>query len=489
MNNLWNEDEAAGYVGDLAQRVYSSRLLGRDAELVLHGGGNTSVKITENNILGEPEDILYVKGSGWDLETIEEGGFAPVRMGHMLALAELEKLSDPQMVNELRTNMTDATAPTPSVETILHAILPYKYVDHTHADAVVTVTNTANGEERIREIYGDRVVVIPYTMPGFDLARVCAEIFPREVGADTIGMVLMNHGIFSFGATARESYERMIALVGEAEDYLKAQQAWDLPREPVPAIEPIDASEIAELRRAISESAGCPVILHLTSDEQSLGFASRGDLAAISQRGPATPDHVIRTKQLPCLGADVDGYVQRYKKYYADHAGQEHVMLDPAPRVLLDKRFGMATAGRSVKDALIVRDLYRHTMDVIARGEMLGGFEALPSQDIFDVEYWDLEQAKLRKGGTPPIFQGEVALVTGAASGIGKACVEAFLARGAAVVGLDLDAAIVDLLPRDDFLGLECDVTDEAALEAALQAAVSNFGGPSWRSTWMPTCR
>ena len=175
MNNLWNEDEAAGYVGDLAQRVYSSRLLGRGAELVLHGGGNTSVKITENNILGEPEDILYVKGSGWDLETIEEGGFAPVRMGHMLALAELEKLSDPQMVNELRTNMTDATAPTPSVETILHAILPYKYVDHTHADAVVTVTNTANGEERIREIYGDRVVVIPYTMPGFDLARTISQ--------------------------------------------------------------------------------------------------------------------------------------------------------------------------------------------------------------------------------------------------------------------------------------------------------------------------
>jgi rhamnose utilization protein RhaD (predicted bifunctional aldolase and dehydrogenase) len=229
MNNLWNEDEAAAYVGDLAQRVYSSRLLGRDAELVLHGGGNTSVKITENNILGEPEDILYVKGSGWDLETIEEGGFAPVRMGHMLALAGLETLSDPQMVNELRTNMTDAAAPTPSVETILHAILPYRYVDHTHADAVVTVTNTANGEERIREIYGDRVVVIPYTMPGFDLARVCAEIFPREAGADTIGMVLMNHGIFSFGATARESYERMIELVGEAEDYLKAQQAWDLP--------------------------------------------------------------------------------------------------------------------------------------------------------------------------------------------------------------------------------------------------------------------
>ena len=167
MQDLWNEQDAAAYAGDLAQRVYSSRLLGRDPALVLHGGGNTSVKVTETNLLGEPEDILYVKGSGWDLESIQESGFAPVRMAHLLKLAQLERLSDPQMVNELRTHMTRAAAPSPSVETILHAILPYKYVDHTHADAVVTVTNTANGEQRIRDIYGDTVVVIPYTMPGF----------------------------------------------------------------------------------------------------------------------------------------------------------------------------------------------------------------------------------------------------------------------------------------------------------------------------------
>ena len=186
-------------MGDLAQRVYTSRLLGRNPSLVLHGGGNTSVKIQETNIVGEMEDILYVKGSGWDLATIAEAGFAPVRMPHLLKLAKLSFLPDPQMVNELKTQMTRASAPSPSVETILHAILPYKYVDHTHADAVVTITNTADGLERIQSIYGDKLVIIPYVMPGFDLARVCAEKFAAEAGEQTIGMVLMNHGIFSFG--------------------------------------------------------------------------------------------------------------------------------------------------------------------------------------------------------------------------------------------------------------------------------------------------
>jgi rhamnose utilization protein RhaD (predicted bifunctional aldolase and dehydrogenase)/NAD(P)-dependent dehydrogenase (short-subunit alcohol dehydrogenase family) len=480
MKDLWNEQDAAAYAGDLAQRVYSSHLLGREPALVLHGGGNTSVKLTETNILGEPEDILYVKGSGWDLESIEESGFAPVRMAHLLKLAQLERLSDPDMVNELRTHMTRAAAPSPSVETVLHAILPYKYVDHTHADAVVTVSNTANGEQRIREIYGDTVVIIPYTMPGFDLARVCAELFPRQAGPRTLGMVLLNHGIFSFGTTAREAYQRMIELVSKAEAYLQGQRAWDLPGGAVPEAQPLEPVQIAQLRGDISECAGFPVILNFTSDEQSLRFAHRDDLAAISQRGPVTPDHVIRTKRIPCLGTDISAYARAYEDYFAAHsadAPDRPVMLDPAPRVLLDKRFGMATVGRTVTDALVVRDLYRHSMDIIARAQLLGGYRALPGAAIFAVEYWDLEQAKLRKGGEPPPFRGEIALVTGAASGIGKACVEAFLARGAAVVGLDRNAGVAGLFPRDDFLGLVCDVTDETALEAALGTALGTYGG------------
>lgn len=480
MHSLWNDDEARDYPGDLGQRVYSSRLLGCDKTLVLHGGGNTSVKIRETNLLGDEEDILYVKGSGWDLEFIEAGGFAPVRMAHLLRLAELPLLSDPQMVNELRTHMTDAAAPTPSVEAILHAILPYKYVDHTHADAVVTLCNTPGGEQRIRALYGDRVVVIPYIMPGFDLARLCAELFPRERNERTIGMVLMNHGVFSFGDTARESYERMIELVSLAEAELQARDAWTLDWDPTVRQTGPLRLELAGLRRRLSDMIGAPVILHSTRDDQALAFAQRADLADIALQGPATPDHVIRTKRVPLLGRDLDAYADAYRRYFEEHAPQARepkTMLDTAPRVILDPAFGLSTVGRSAQDACIVRDIYRHTIDIIARATRLERYQALPARDYFDVEYWDLEQAKLRKAGTAPPFTGEVVLITGAASGIGRACVDAFLARGAAVVGLDIAPAIARVSDRPAYLGLVCDVAEPAELETALERAVQQFGG------------
>ena len=480
MKSLWNDKEAAQHRGDLELRVYTSRLLGRNPALVLHGGGNTSVKIKEKNLLGEEETLLYVKGSGWDLETIEAAGFSPVRLDHLLKLARLKSLSDPQMVNELRTHMTRASAPTPSVEAILHATLPYKYVDHTHADAVITVTNTDGGLKRIQEIYGDSVVIIPYIMPGFDLARLCAERFAADAGPQTRGMVLMNHGIFSFAETAKESYERMIELVTRAEEYLEKRKAWNLPAPTGKAAAAPARKDIATLRRDISSAAGFPVILTAHSDPASLAFANRKDVGKISQQGPATPDHVIRTKRLPLVGRDVQAYVKSYKQYFAKLASKAKApvtMLDPAPRVVLDKELGVCTVGRSAKDAAIVFDIYEHTMEIIQRAELLGGWEALPAKDIFDVEYWDLEQAKLKGGGKPPVFAGEVALVTGAASGIGKACVESLLARGAAVIGLDIQPAIETLFKRKDYLGLKCDVTDEFQIQQALERAVRAFGG------------
>src|SRR3954454_8701918 len=224
MKSLWNDEEAAGFAdsgGDLELRVYTSRLLGRDETLVLHGGGNTSVKIRERNLVGDEEEILYVKGSGWDLATIEANGFTPVRMARLLKLAELEQLSDPQMVSELASQVTRPGAPAPSVEAILHAVIPHKFVDHTHADAVLAVTDTDDGEARVREIYGNDVIVVPYVMPGFELARACAERIRTELQPSTIGIVLLQHGIFSFGGTAEESYSRMISLVERAENYLE----------------------------------------------------------------------------------------------------------------------------------------------------------------------------------------------------------------------------------------------------------------------------
>ncbi len=480
MKSLWNETEAAQYRGDLGLRVYTSRLLGRNPALVLHGGGNTSVKIKEKNLLGEQETLLYVKGSGWDLETIEAAGFSPVRLDHLLKLARLKSLSDPQMVNELRTHMARASAPTPSVEAILHACLPYKYVDHTHADAVITVTNTDGGLKCIKEIYGDSVVIVPYVMPGFDLARLCAERFAADAGPQTRGMVLMNHGIFSFAETAKESYERMIELVTRAEEYLEKCKAWNLPTPTGKAAAAPARKDIAALRREISAATGFPMILAVHSDPASLAFANRKDIVKISQQGPATPDHVIRTKRVPLVGRDVPAYVKSYKQYFAKLAPKAKTpvtMLDPAPRVVLDKELGICAVGRSAKDAAIVFDIYEHTMEIIQRAELLGGWEALPAKDIFDVEYWDLEQAKLKGGGKPSVFAGEVALVTGAASGIGKACVESLLARGAAAVGLDIQPAIETLFNRKDYLGLRCDVTDEFQIQQALERAVRAFGG------------
>jgi rhamnose utilization protein RhaD (predicted bifunctional aldolase and dehydrogenase)/NAD(P)-dependent dehydrogenase (short-subunit alcohol dehydrogenase family) len=436
--------------------------------------------VRERNAVGEEEEILYVKGSGWDLETIEVNGFAPVRMAHLLKLAELDALPDPRMVNELATHVTRAGAPAPSVETISHAVIPQKFVDHTHADALLAITNTEDGEARIREIYGDDVVVVPYVMPGFELAKICARKFKAEAKPSTIGIVLLKHGLFSFGSTAEESYGRMISLVDRAENYLEERGAWELPIRLMSPMGPMRV-QLATLRTDIAKCAGFPVVLSTDSDPKSIAFARAGNVHEVSQRGPATPDHILRTKRLPMLGRDVNAFASSYREYFARNAPrakEEKTMLDPAPRVILDPEFGMATAGRSANEAAIARDLYSHTMDVIARAEALGGYRALSEEELFEFEYWDLEQAKLRRAGAPPVFAGEIAWVTGAASGIGKACVEALLKRGAAVVGLDIDPTVeMSVAARPDYLGLQCNVTSAEAVGAALEAGVQAFGG------------
>jgi rhamnose utilization protein RhaD (predicted bifunctional aldolase and dehydrogenase)/NAD(P)-dependent dehydrogenase (short-subunit alcohol dehydrogenase family) len=478
VKSLWSDAEAAEYRGPLGPRVYTSRLLGREKSLVLHGGGNTSVKLREKNVLGEEEEVLYVKGSGHDLETIDAAGFTPVSAAYLRRLAALPALSDPQMVNELKTHRLRAGAPSPSVESLLHAILPHAYVDHTHADAVLAISNAPDGEKRVREIYGDRVVVIPYIMAGFDLAAYCAREFPKQAGKNTIGMVLLSHGIFSFGKDARESYERMIELVSLAEDYLKRKAA-SRPASPAKAAT-VKREEIADLRRAISAQAGCPLVLRVSDSAKFLAFAQHHDVRRLSQQGPATPDHLLYTRPLPMLGRDVAAYAKAYRAYFERHAKEAKepkTMLDPAPRMVLDPAFGFAALGRTAREAAIVEELYDHTIDVILQAEALGGWRAVDERHLFDIEYWSLEQAKLDKAEALPVFSGEVVLVTGAASGIGKACVEAFLKRGAAVVGLDRNPAIESLWKRTDVLGVTGDLTDAKAIDAALDKAVRRFGG------------
>ena len=480
MKNLWSDKDSKNYNGDLALRVYTSRLLGQDSSLVLHGGGNTSVKIIEKNILSLEEEILYVKGSGWDLEFIEKAGFSPVRMDHMLNLSRLDSLSDPQMVNELKTQLTNASSPSPSVETILHAALPFKFVDHTHADAVVTITNTLMGEDRIREIFGDRVVIIPYVMPGFDLAKEVVRIFSEQSSDKTEGMILMNHGIFSFGENAKESYDRMISLVSEAEDYLISQNAWDIKISEIPFIESQMSQEIAELRQQVSLAAGKPMLLNLTNSKSGFSFSNRKDIQSIATRGPLTPDHVIRTKRIPMIGRNIDKYKEEYVSYFESNepiAKERKRILDQAPRVILDKEFGLCSIGKNMKEIGIISDIYEHTIQSILRAEILGGFKALPAKDIFDLEYWDLEQAKLLKNTNSLEFEGEVVLITGAASGIGKSCVESFLSRGAAVIALDISNSIETVIKHQNYLGLVCDLTNEISTKDSIEMGVRYFGG------------
>ncbi len=502
MLNRWDADEAArwGELGDLGEITYGSRLVGADPALVLHGGGNTSIKGHSTDAWGEPVPTLWVKGSGWDLATIEPPGFAPLRLEPVRRLAELAELSDTEMVNQLRIHLLDASAPNPSVEAILHALLPHRAVLHSHADAVLALTNTADGDARVRRLWGDRAVVVPYVMPGFDLARRCADEWQAQAHDGTEAMVLLNHGIFTFGETTRQAYDSMIDRISEAEQCLAEAGVTSFGETDAGAAEgrskrrsgPDGIETVAELRAAISAAAGTPMLLRAVHDEQAEAFCGRDDLASVTQRGPATPDHIIRTKQFPMVGRDVAGFIEGYRTYFerncARHAKRGQLtMLDPAPRVVLDPELGLRTAGRRAVDCDIAADIYLHTIDVINAAEALGGYVALGEADLFDVEYWELEQAKLARAGAPAALAGQVALVTGAASGIGQAAATALASAGAAVVGIDIDAGIT----RDDggdsdrpaslhgsvWLGIEVDVTDADAVAEAVAGAVERFGG------------
>ncbi len=484
MKSLWNDKDARVYARDpLQMRVYSSRLLGQEPALVLHGGGNTSVKATARDLFGEEESVLYVKGSGWDLATIEAPGFAAVKLDALKKMVELEALSDTDMVSAQRAAMMDPSAPNPSVEAILHAIIPFTFVDHTHTDALVTLTNTAQGESIIREIYGDRVLVIPYVMPGFLLSRMVHELSKNADWSKLEGLVLMNHGLFSFAEDAKTSYERMIQLVTEAEDYLVKHKAMDNPAKKQPD-NSIDLEKLACLRKQVSNQWGKAIFTRLSTRDQACGFASLEEVHDIATRGPLTPDHVIRTKQVPLLidEKDIVGSVHQYGEEYVNYfqrqpGSKDLTCLDSAPRWAVWPGQGTVAFGKTLKEANIIADITRHTIKSIQWAEALGGWKALPESDIFEVEYWELEQAKLGKSSAAPMLQGQIALVTGAASGIGKACAQALSAKGAAVLAVDINPEIKTLFQSDQLKGFLCDVTKSEQLEEAVQFCVREFGG------------
>jgi len=480
MKSRWNEEDAARFNDDLSLRAYSSRLIGGEEDLVLHGGGNTSVKSSFTDLFGDGHDVLYVKGSGWDLATIEPAGFAPVRLETLRRLAELETLSDTDMVIQQRAALLDPSAPNPSIEAILHAIIPFRFVDHTHADAVVAAGNTPDGEGVIRDIYGDRVLVVPYVMPGFDLAR---RVRGMTADADWSGIdaiVLMHHGVFTFADTARESYENMIAIVNEAEQYIESKGAGTVARN-AGSREP-DGLSLSRLRYWVSVAAEKPMLAAVDDSPEAIGFSELDKLEDAAGRGPLTPDHVIRTKRLPLIvSQDVDesvaGFIDDYKRYFLDNTDGALTCLDPAPRWAVWPGRGILSFGSSIAEQRVVSDIARHTARAIQWGEAMGGWRALPERDIFNVEYWELEQAKLGRERAAPELQGRVALVTGAGSGIGKACVRALLEGGAAVIALDVKNLVTAEYAVPQVKTIECDVTDADRLSGAVEDGIRAFGG------------
>ena len=477
MKSLWDDKEAKEFKTDLDLRVYTSRLLGRDSSLVLHGGGNTSVKSSAVNLFGESEEILYVKGSGWDLATIEAEGFAPVKMDMLLKMAKLQELSDTDMVKYQRLAMTNPSAPNPSVEAILHAIIPFKFVDHTHTDAVVTITNTEGGEDKIKELYGDRVLVIPYIMPGFVLAKLVYDMTRNVDWSKLEGMVLMNHGLFTFARTAQKSYEKTIELVDKAEKYLSGKGATlHVEKNSVN----IELLTLAKIRKEISDLKGKAAISIYNDSDLSLHF-SKQNIQKIAMQGPLTPDHVIRTKRVPAIlrddfRSDLADYVQEYKEYFNDNKKDE-TLLNPAPNFAILKGAGTLSFGANAKEANIIKDINEHTFEAILKAEKLGGYKALSASDIFEVEYWSLEQAKLKSSGNSPEFGGKVALVTGAASGIGLAIAKMLNKRGAAVIALDINPEIEKIFNKADAKGIKCDLICSSDIQNAIETAVKSFGG------------
>ena len=383
------------------------------------------------------------------------------------------------MVQELSAARLDPTAPQPSVETLLHAYLPHKFILHSHADLLLTLTNVENGEEHIQRAFGNSVVVVPYVMPGFDLARAVRHHWPIQSHASTIGMVLMNHGLFSFGSTSSEAYERHLHLIQLAQNYIRETPI----SEPPVDVEPSSTNtiELAELRQKISQLSGQPLIVSQHTDSNVMQFVHRHNLEDIATRGPLTPDHVIRIKRIPLIGRDVDRFADNYKKYFAQYRQRSRTsvtMLDPSPRIVLDKDLGMLSVGIQAKDSQIASDIYRHTIDVISQCEdRLGGWNPLEAHHLFDMEYWELEQAKLRLAGPPPSLAGQVAVVTGAASGIGRACASLLLANGAAVIGLDVSPEIETSFSGPAWFGFRVDITDSEAQAAAINLGVKRFGG------------
>ena len=490
-----------GIARDLALRVYTTRLLGENSKLVLHGGGNTSVKLRAADLNGDEADVLCVKGSGWDMGTIEPAGLPAVRLDALKKLRAREALTDEDMVRVQRANLIDPSAPNPSVETLLHAFLPHKFVDHTHSTAVLSLTDQPEGDALCRDVYGARMGYVPYIMPGFALAKAAAEVY--ELDPSVQGLILHRHGIFTFGADAREAYERMIEMVTLAEERLKRSRkaVFASARMPQQIAGSVDVTPIVRgacaLKDETIEGAWKRFILEFRAGDTILNFVNGAELARYSQAGVVTPDHTIRTKNWPLIApapqagsldafrqgvrVAVGKFVAKYQTYFETNnarVGGTKKPLDPMPRVVLVPGLGLFGLGRSKKDARVAADLAEAAIETITDAEATGRYQALDDAHLFDMEYWSLEQAKLGAAAEKPLA-GQVVAITGAGGAIGGATAKAFAAAGAEVALLDknLGAASENARKNSGSAAVHCDVTDSQSVREAFGLVAKIFGG------------
>ena len=509
MKNKWNNSESNKYIryykklkisSDLALRIYTTHLLGREKDLVLHGGGNTSLKTSANNIFKEKIDVMHIKGSGWDMGSIDYPGLPAVELEPLLKTNNLKKLNDFDMVNLQRKCLLDSKSPNPSVETLLHAFLPHKFVDHTHASAILGLIDQPNDTEICKKVFGDQVGIVPYVIPGFDLAKLSYEIFNNN--KKVIGLILLKHGIFTFGNTAKESYDRMINLVSIAEKELKRFKNKILNKKI--KIQKINTNHYDDLfpiiRKNLSnknnDGSFTKWIIDFRVNENILKYLEHPKLKDFTSRGPVTPDHVIRTKSKPLIlnlrnikKDNLDNLVKNeikkfrisYKKYYVKNKKYvaNTIELDPNPRLIFVPGLGIMGIGRSKKEAKIAADLAEVTVDVISNAESIGKFTSIPDREIFKVEYWPLEQAKLKTLKRASLT-GNVTVISGGCGAIGLAIAKEFLNEGSEIVLLENNMNNIKNTPINISKAatiIKCDVTNRIDVKNAFAKIRNIYGG------------